>query len=78
MQLKQLVGDTFTDNFEEFDLAVVQQVLASLSTDQAIDIAHSEKLQQKTLFRCRSLDRISRQTHQDRFLPRKQNELRQE
>jgi hypothetical protein len=50
MQLKQLVGDTFTDNFEEFDLAVVQQVLASLSTDQAIDIAHSEKLQQKTLF----------------------------
>ena len=50
MQLKQLVGDTFTDNFEEFDLAVVQQVLASLSTDQAIDIPHSEKLQQKTLF----------------------------
>ena len=50
MQLKQLVGEGFTDNFEEFDLTAVQQVLASLATEQAIDIAHSERLQQKTLF----------------------------
>jgi hypothetical protein len=50
MQLKQLVGDSYTENFEEFDLAAVQQVLAALATEQAIDIAHSERLQQKTLF----------------------------
>jgi hypothetical protein len=50
MKLKELVGEGFTDNFEEFDLAVVQQVLAALANEQAIDVPHSEKLQQKTLF----------------------------
>lgn len=50
MKLKELVGEGFTDNFEEFDLAVVQQTLTSLANEQAIDFVHSEKLQQKTLF----------------------------
>jgi hypothetical protein len=46
----KLIGQTFEDDFESFDLTEIQKVLSALSTDNALDIAHSEMLQQKTLY----------------------------
>lgn len=48
--LGQVLGNDLVDNFEDFDLTQVQQVLAGLAVDTAIDIAHAEMLQQKTLY----------------------------
>ena len=48
--LGKLIGETFTDDFESFDLTEVQSVLAGLASDNAIDIAHADMLQQKTLY----------------------------
>jgi hypothetical protein len=48
--LGQLLGTDLVDNFEDFNLTEVQQVLAGLASDNAIDIAHAEMLQQKTLY----------------------------
>lgn len=48
--LGNLVGESFTDNFEGFDLTEVQRVLGQLSSEEVIDIAHAEMLQQKSLY----------------------------
>jgi hypothetical protein len=48
--LGQILGGELVDNFEDFDLTQVQQTLAGLAADSAIDIAHAEMLQQKTLY----------------------------
>jgi hypothetical protein len=48
--LGQIVGTDFSDSFENFDLTQVQSVLSSLSFDGVIDIAHSEQIQQRTLY----------------------------
>lgn len=48
--LSDLIGNTFEDEFAEFDLSEIQQVLASLKTDQPIvDVAKCEWFQQKAL-----------------------------
>lgn len=48
--LGKLIGEAFIDEFENFDLTEVQGVLAGLASDNAIDIAHADMLQQKTLY----------------------------
>src|ERR1700733_2009530 len=48
--LGHIIGSDYVDNFEEFDLTDVQRVLSGLAAENAIDIAHAEFLQQKTLY----------------------------
>jgi len=48
--LGQVVGNSFTDDFETFDISEVKVVLKSLSLEDAIDIAHAEMLQLKSLY----------------------------
>lgn len=48
--LGQILGNEFADNFEDFDLTEAIKVLSGLASDSAIDIAHAEMLQQKTLY----------------------------
>jgi hypothetical protein len=50
LTLGQAVGESFDDNFSEFDLTEIQHVLSVLASENAIDIAHAEMLQQKTLY----------------------------
>jgi hypothetical protein len=45
-----LLGDEFVDDFKSFDITEVQKVISSLSSDEVIDIAHAEVLQQKSLY----------------------------
>jgi len=48
--LSNFIGKTFDDNFEEFDLVEIQQVLASLKSEEPIvDISKCEWFQQKAL-----------------------------
>jgi len=48
--LGQVIGESFDDNFSDFDLTEIQHVLSVLASENAIDIAHAEMLQQKTLY----------------------------
>jgi hypothetical protein len=48
--LGNIIGSNDLETFEDFDLTEVQKVLYQLSNDNAIDIAHSEMLQQKALY----------------------------
>lgn len=47
--LSDIVGSSFDDNFLDFDITEIQQVLVTLKQDEAIDITHAELLQQKSL-----------------------------
>lgn len=49
--LGSIIGTTAEDEFLEFDLTEVQELLGQLSREDAIDLAHAEILQQKAL-RC--------------------------
>lgn len=46
----KLVGLDYLDRFDDFDLTDVQAVIKNLSREEVIDIAHAEKLQQKSLY----------------------------
>ncbi len=48
--LGMLISENLTDEFENFDLTDVQEVLSSLASTDAIDIAHAEYLQQRSLY----------------------------
>ncbi len=47
--LGQLIGNELEENFAEFDLTEIQEVLLALQEIEAIDLAHAEKLQQLAL-----------------------------
>jgi len=47
-KVKDILGE-HEDEFYDFDLTEIQEILAQLSTDQPLDIAHAEMIQQKTL-----------------------------
>jgi len=48
--LSQVMGTENIEDFGNFDITIVRRVLAALARDEAIDIAHAEMLQQKTLY----------------------------
>jgi hypothetical protein len=48
--LSDAIGTENIEAFGEFDITIVKKVLSSLARDEAIDIAHAEMLQQKTLY----------------------------
>lgn len=48
--LGQLIGDKEVEEFESFDLTEVQKVLKTLGNEQGFDLAHSEYLQQRSLY----------------------------
>lgn len=50
ISLGQIIGTDLIDEFENFDFTIIQSVLATLSLNEAIDIAHAEMLQQKSLY----------------------------
>lgn len=56
VSLGQLLGDNLEEEFVKFDLTEIQEVLSRLSETDAIDLAHSELLQQQAL---RAADLIS-------------------
>jgi len=75
--LKQLIGDSNTDDFLNFDITVIQSVLSQLASDQAIDIAHSEMLQQKALYAADILSEyLARMIKTVSFLESKLNAVR--
>lgn len=45
-----LIGTNDIEKFEDFDITEVQKILSQLAVETAIDIAHSEMLQQKSLY----------------------------
>ena len=47
--VRDIIGSSNEDEFLDFDLTEVQQVLSFLQSEQAIDIAHAERLQLKAL-----------------------------
>lgn len=47
--LRDLVGDSFDDDIMSFDLTEIQNILQYLKVEDAIDLAHAESLQQKSL-----------------------------
>jgi hypothetical protein len=49
MKLGELIGSESEDNFSDFDLTEIQQVLARLNDTDAIDLSHAEQLQQQAL-----------------------------
>ncbi|CAB4197068.1 hypothetical protein UFOVP1290_588 [uncultured Caudovirales phage] len=49
VRLGDFIGDKLEEDFGDFDLSEIQEVLEFLQTDNAIDLAHAEQLQQKAL-----------------------------
>jgi hypothetical protein len=49
VKLGDFVGTEWEENFLEFDLTEIQQVLIKLNNTDAIDLAHAELLQQQAL-----------------------------
>jgi len=49
VRLGDFVGDKLEEDFADFDLTEIQEVLASLEVEDAIDLSHAEQLQQKAL-----------------------------
>lgn len=75
--LGQIIGDSFDDNFSSFDLTEVQQVLSSLAVENAIDIAHAEMLQLKSLYAADILiDYIAKLVKSVSYLETKVNSLK--
>lgn len=49
VRLGDFIGDELEENFVDFDLTEIQQVLVKLQYTDAIDLAHAEILQQQAL-----------------------------
>lgn len=49
VSVRDFVGDKLEEDFLEFDLTSIQEVLQSLAEDSAHDLAHAEMLQQQAL-----------------------------
>lgn len=49
VRLGELLGDTMEEEFVNFDMTEIQQVLDNLRDISAIDLAHAELLQQQSL-----------------------------
>lgn len=49
VSLSDFLGDSLEENFLEFDLTSIQEVLESLAEESAHDLSHAELLQQKSL-----------------------------
>ncbi len=49
VSLKDFLGDQMEEDFLQFDLTDIQEVLQSLAEETAHDLAHAELLQQKSL-----------------------------
>lgn len=49
VKLSSIIGDAFDDDFFDFDLTEIQEVLSVLGHSDAIDLSHAEMLQQKAL-----------------------------
>jgi oligoribonuclease NrnB/cAMP/cGMP phosphodiesterase (DHH superfamily) len=49
VSLKDFLGDQLEEDFLEFDLTNIQEVLEALAEESAHDLAHAEFLQQKAL-----------------------------
>lgn len=49
VRLGDLLGDTMEEEFVDFDMTEIQQVLDNLRDISAIDLAHAELLQQQSL-----------------------------
>ncbi len=49
VRLGDLIGDDLEENFSNFDLTEIQEVLFKLQDTDAIDLAHAELLQQQSL-----------------------------
>jgi len=49
VSLKDFLGDQMEEDFLEFDLTAIQEVLQSLEEETAHDLVHAELLQQKSL-----------------------------
>jgi hypothetical protein len=49
VRLGDFIGDKLEEDFSDFDLSEIQEVLEALETDDAIDLSHAEQLQQKAL-----------------------------
>lgn len=47
--LGDLVGENLEEDFLQFDLTDIREVLTNLSEEEAIDLAHAEMLQQQSL-----------------------------
>lgn len=47
--INDIIGERFDDEFTSFDLTEIQSALAVLKSEEPIDIAHAERLQQKAL-----------------------------
>lgn len=47
--LGDLMGKNTEDDFDDFDLGEIQDVLANLATTNVLDLAHAEALQQQSL-----------------------------
>ena len=47
--LKDVVGDDLVEEFSQFDLTEIQNVLKYLESENPVDLAHAEMLQQKAL-----------------------------
>jgi hypothetical protein len=49
VRLGDLLGNQLEEDFAEFDLTEIQQVLSKLQIEEAIDLVHAEMLQQQSL-----------------------------
>jgi len=49
VRLGDLLGNQLEEDFTEFDLTEIQQVLSKLQIEEAIDLVHAEMLQQQSL-----------------------------
>lgn len=48
--LGDIIGEELVDDFSNFDLSVLKEVIDGLSSTDAIDFSHAELLQQKALY----------------------------
>jgi len=49
VKLRDLIGDKLEEDFLDFDMTEIHEVLSSLQTEDATDLSHAEMLQQKAL-----------------------------
>jgi len=49
VSLGNIIGNDLEENFSEFDLTEIQEVLEGLRQTEAIDLSHAESLQQQAL-----------------------------
>lgn len=49
IRLRDLVGDKLEEDFLDFDMTEIHEVLRALEVEDATDLAHAEMLQQKAL-----------------------------